>query len=118
MTSNNEIRVVVTGMGAITCLGNSVEEFWNGLKNGQSGIREISLVSPDGFPCKVSGEIQDFDYSEYMDRKEARRMARFSQFAVAAAHQAVKDSGIDFEKEDLDRVGVLIGTGSGGKSVV
>jgi 3-oxoacyl-[acyl-carrier-protein] synthase II len=114
MTSNNEIRVVVTGMGAITCLGNSVEEFWNGLKHGQSGIREISLVSPDGFPCKVSGEIQDFDTADYMDRKEARRMARFSQFAVAAAHQAVKDSGIDFEKEDLDRIGVLIGTGSGG----
>ena len=61
MTSNNENRVVVTGMGAVTCLGNSVEEFWTGLKKGQSGIREISLVSPDGFPCKVSGEIQNFD---------------------------------------------------------
>jgi len=114
MTSNYETRVVVTGMGAITCLGNSIEEFWTGLKNSQSGIRRISLVSPDGFPCKVSGEIQDFDTNDYMDRKEARRMARFSQFAVAAAYQAVKDSGLDFEKEDLDRIGVLIGSGSGG----
>jgi len=114
MTSNYESRVVVTGMGAITCLGNSIEEFWTGLKNSQSGIRRISLVSPDGFPCKVSGEIQDFDTNDYMDRKEARRMARFSQFAVAAAYQAVKDSGLDFEKEDLDRIGVLIGSGSGG----
>jgi 3-oxoacyl-[acyl-carrier-protein] synthase II len=114
MSSNNETRVVITGMGAITCLGNSVEEFWTGLKNAQSGIRQISLVSPDGFPCKVSGEIRDFDTADYMDRKEARRMARFSQFAVAAAHQAVNDSGIDFEKEDLDRIGVLIGSGSGG----
>jgi len=114
MTSNYETRVVVTGMGAITCLGNSVEEFWTGLKNAQSGIRRISLVSPDGFPCKVSGEIQDFDTNDYMDRKEARRMARFSQFAVAGAFQAVKDSGLDFEKEDLDRIGVLIGSGSGG----
>ncbi len=114
MTSNNESRVVVTGMGAITCLGNSVDEFWTGLKNGTSGIREISLVSPDGFPCKVSGEIQHFDASEHMDRKLARRMARFSQFAVVAAQQAVRDSGLDFEKEDLDRVGVLIGSGSGG----
>ncbi|HIK88992.1 MAG TPA: beta-ketoacyl-[acyl-carrier-protein] synthase II [Dehalococcoidia bacterium] len=114
MTSNNQTRVVITGMGAITALGNSVDEFWTGVKNGQSGIREISLVSPDGFPCKVSGEIQNFDATEYMDRKEARRMARFSQFAVAAAYQSVKDSGIDFEKEDLDRVGVLIGSGSGG----
>jgi len=105
---------VITGMGAITALGNTVDEFWTGIKHGKSGIREISLVSPDGFPCSVSGEIQDFDATDYMDRKEARRMARFSQFAVAAAHQAVKDSGIDFEKEDLDRIGVLIGSGSGG----
>ena len=114
MTSNNETRVVVTGMGAITCLGNTVEEFWTGLKNGQSGIQQISLVSPVGFPCKVSGEIRDFNANDYMDRKEARRMARFSQFAVAAAHQAVKDAGLDFENEDLDRIGVLIGSGSGG----
>ncbi len=114
MTNNNENRVVITGMGAITCLGNSVDEFWTGLKNGKSGIREISLVSPDGFPCRVSGEVRDFDTAEYMDRKESRRMARFSQFAVAAAHQAVKDSGLDLENEDLDRIGVLIGSGSGG----
>jgi 3-oxoacyl-[acyl-carrier-protein] synthase II len=114
MTSNSKTRVVVTGMGAITCLGNSVKQFWTGVKNGQSGIREISLVSPDGFPCRVSGEIQDFDPTEHMDRKEARRMARFSQFAVVAADQAVEDSGLDFEKEDLDRIGVLIGSGSGG----
>ena len=101
-------------MGAITCLGNSVDKFWTGLKNGKSGIKEISLVSPDGFPCKVSGEVHDFDTAIYMDRKESRRMARFSQFAVAAAHQAVEDSGLDLENEDLDRVGVLIGSGSGG----
>ena len=106
--------MVITGMGAITCLGNSVDEFWTGLKNGKSGIREISLVSPDGFPCRVSGEVRDFDTAEYMARKESRRKARFSQFAVAAAHQAVKDSGLDLENEDLDRIGVLIGSGSGG----
>lgn len=114
MTTDNQARVVVTGMGAVTCLGNSVTEFWGGLKNGQSGIREISLVSPDGFPCRVSGEIQEFDTSDYMDRKEARRMARFSQFAVVAAHQAVDDSGLNFDDEDLDRIGVLMGSGSGG----
>ncbi|MBT3995609.1 MAG: beta-ketoacyl-ACP synthase II [Chloroflexi bacterium] len=114
MTRNSETRIVVTGMGAVTCLGNTVEQFWTGVKSGQSGIREISLVSPDGFPCSVSGEIQDFDPTEHMDRKEARRMARFSQFAIVAADQAVEDSGIDFEKEDLDRIGVLIGSGSGG----
>mgnify|MGYP001223598781 FL=1 len=114
MSSTHENRVVITGMGAITCLGNSVDEFWTGLKNGQSGIRKISLVSPTRFPCKVSGEIRDFDTNDFMDRKEARRMARFSQFAVAAAHQAINDSELDFEQEDLDRIGVLIGSGSGG----
>jgi 3-oxoacyl-[acyl-carrier-protein] synthase II len=114
MTKNNETRVVVTGMGAITCLGNSIEEFWNGVKNGQSGIRKISLVSPDGFPCSVSGEIQNFNASDFMDRKEARRMARFSQFAVVAAQQAVEDSGLNLDNEDPDRIGVLIGSGSGG----
>ncbi|MQG88937.1 MAG: beta-ketoacyl-ACP synthase II [SAR202 cluster bacterium] len=114
MNTNQENRVVVTGLGAITCLGNSVDEFWNGLKAGQSGIREISLVSPEGFPCRVSGEIQEFDASDYMDRKEARRMARFSQFAVVAAHQAVQDSRLNFDNEDRDRIGVLMGTGSGG----
>ena len=114
MTNNHGNRAVITGMGAITCLGNSVEKFWTGLKNGQSGIGEISLVSPEGFPCKVSGEVRNFDTLDYMNRKESRRMARFSQFAVAAAHQAVDDSGIDFESEDLDQVGVLIGSGSGG----
>jgi len=114
MSTKYENRVVITGMGAITCLGNSVDEFWTGLKNGQSGIREISLVSPTGFSCKVSGEIRDFDTSDFMDRKEARRMARFSQFAVAAAHEAINDSQLDFEQEDLDRIGVLIGSGSGG----
>ncbi|MBC8453048.1 MAG: beta-ketoacyl-[acyl-carrier-protein] synthase II, partial [Chloroflexi bacterium] len=114
MTSNNETRVVITGMGAVTCLGNSVDEFWTGLKGGKSGIREISLVSPEGFPCKVSGEIQNFDPTDYMDRKEARRMARFSQFAVVAAQQAIDDSGLNFDNEDLDRIGVLIGSGSGG----
>ena len=114
MTSDNQNRVVVTGLGAITCLGNSVDEFWTGLKSGQSGIREISLVSPEGFPCRVSGEIQDFDTSDYMARKEARRMARFSQFAVVAGYQAVADSGLNLDDEDLDRIGVLMGTGSGG----
>jgi len=114
MISNNQNRVVVTGMGAITCLGNSVDEFWTGIKTGKSGIREISLVSPDGFPCSISGEIQDFDASDYMDRKEARRMARFSQFAVVAAGQAIEDSGLELHNEDHDRIGVLIGSGSGG----
>jgi len=114
MTKGNDKRVVVTGLGAITCLGHSVDEFWTGIKAGKSGIGEISLVSPDGFPCKVSGEIRDFNPADYMDRKEARRMARFSQFAIAASKEAMSDSGLDLDDEDPDRIGVLIGSGSGG----
>lgn len=110
----NETRVVVTGIGAMSPLGKSVDEYWDGLRNGRSGIREIAAVSPDGFPCKVSGEVPDFDPTKWMDKREARRMGRFSQLAVAATYEAVEDSGLDMSKEDPDRVGVLMGSGSGG----
>ncbi len=109
-----ETRVVVTGIGAMSPLGKSVDEYWDGLKNGRSGIREIAAVSPDGFPCKVSGEVPDFDPTVWMDKREARRMGRFSQLAVAATHEALEDSGLDMSKENPDRVGVLMGSGSGG----
>ena len=115
MSNNSDRnRVVVTGLGAMTCLGKSVDEYWTNLKAGTSGIRTISLVPPEPFPCKVSGEVQDFDPTERIDRKEARRMGRFSQLAVHAAHEAVEDSGLDMSKEDSDRVGILIGCGAGG----
>lgn len=113
-TYRNETRVVVTGMGAMTPLGKSVDEYWNGLKNGKSGIREIQAVSPEGFPCKVSGEVPDFDPTEWIDKRESRRMGRFSQLAVAATYEAMESSGLDMSKEDPERVGVLMGSGSGG----
>lgn len=109
-----ERRVVVTGMGAMSPLGKSVAEYWDGLRNGRSGIREIQAVSPDGFPCKVSGEVPDFDPTNWIDRREARRMGRFSQLSVAATHEAMEQSGLDLESIDPDRIGVLIGSGSGG----
>lgn len=95
-------------------LGKSVAEYWDGLKNGRSGIRQITAVDPEGFPCKVSGEVPDFDPTEWMDRREARRMGRFSQLALAAAYQAIESSGLNMSKENPDRVGVLMGSGSGG----
>jgi 3-oxoacyl-[acyl-carrier-protein] synthase II len=101
-------------MGAMSPLGQSVTEFWNGLKAGRSGIRRIERVDPESFPCKVSGEIQDFDPTTRIDKREARRMGRFSQLAVFAAHEAVDNSGLDFSKEDPEQVGILIGSGSGG----
>ncbi len=103
-------------MGAMTCLGKSPEEFWNNLKNGVPGTRRMSIIDPTPFPCKVSGEVQDFNPSEggIIHRREARRMGRFSQFAVHASDQAIKDSGLDLDEEDRERVGVLIGCGAGG----
>ena len=106
-------KVVVTGMGIMSCLGSSVEEFWGALKNGKSGIRQISQVDPNSFPCKVSGEIQDFIPRDWMNPKEAKRMGRFSQLAVAASKTAVDQS--DFQsKVDPSRIGVLLGCGIGG----
>lgn len=115
MTTNGDrTRVVVTGLGALSCLGNSVEEYWDGLKAGRSGIRQIRHVSAYKFPCKVSGEVQDFDPTKLIDRKEVRRMGRFSQLAVGAAYEAIHQANLDLDKEDRDRVGVLLGCGSGG----
>jgi 3-oxoacyl-[acyl-carrier-protein] synthase II len=112
-------RVVVTGLGAITPLGSSVEAYWEGLKAGRSGIRPITQFDATGYPTRIAGEVPDFDVTQYVaDRKEARRLARFSQFAIAAAMQAVKDAGLDMAKEDAERVGVYIGSGMGALGVI
>jgi 3-oxoacyl-[acyl-carrier-protein] synthase II len=107
-------RVVITGMGALTPLGNSVEEFWQGCVEGRSGIDWITLFDNSAYPVKVDGEVRNFDPTQYMDRKEARRMARFSQLSVAAARMALADSGLKLEEEDTTRIGVLLGNGNGG----
>ncbi len=109
-------RAVITGMGAMTCLGKSPDEFWSNLKEGVSGIRRMSLIDPTPFPCKVSGEVYDFDPTAggLMDRREARRMGRFSQLAVHASNAAIVDAGLEIESEDPERLGVLIGCGAGG----
>src|SRR3970282_306741 len=96
--------VVITGMGALTPLGNSVDEFWQGCVEGRSGIDWITLFDNSAYPVKVDGEVRNFDPQDYMDRKEARRMARFSQLSVAAARMAVEDSGIALDKEDTTRI--------------
>ena len=111
-------RVVITGAGVLSPLGNSVEEMWSGAVAGRSGIGRLSIIDqladPDMYPCQVAGEVEGFDPTEYLDRKDARRMARFSQFAVAAAKQALKQSQFDLSKEDLERVGTICGNGGGG----
>ena len=107
-------RVVVTGMGAVTPLGDSVDEYWKSLVKGKSGIGPMTLADPTEYPCKVAGEIPDFDPAKYINPREARRMARFSQTAVAAAALALEDSGINLSSEDEERMGVVMGNGNGG----
>jgi 3-oxoacyl-[acyl-carrier-protein] synthase II len=112
--TNKGTRVVVTGMGAITPLGNSVDDYWSSLVRGESGIGPITLADTSDFPSKIAGEASDFDPGEFMDTKEHKRMARFSQLAVAAAGLAIKDSGLDLDNGDRDRIGVVMGNGVGG----
>ena len=107
-------RVVITGMSAVTPLGQTVDEYWGSLVEGKSGIGPITLCDPSGFPCQIAGEVSDFDPAQFIDAKEARRMARFSQLAVAAAGLAIEDARLDMSKEDPERLGVLLGNGIGG----
>ena len=107
-------RVVVTGMGVISPVGNTIDQFWKSLINGISGIGPITLCDPAPFPCKIAGEVKNFDTSDYMDIKDSKRMARFSQLAVAASNLAIADSGIDISDENPDEIGVFVGNGNGG----
>jgi len=107
-------RVVVTGLGAITPAGQDVASYWDALVRGESGIGPITLFDSDGYPCKVAGEVKNWDPTAYIERKAARRMARFSQFMVAAASQAFEDAAMELGREDSTRVGVLVGNGGGG----
>ena len=111
-------RVVVTGLGAITPIGNNVDAFWEGIKSGKCGIDKVTLFDASDMKTQIAGEVKDFDPSEYIDKKEARRMDRYAQFALAAASEAVKDSGLDMEKEDAWKVGVVTGSGIGGISTL
>ena len=112
--NSEQVRVVVTGMGAMTPLGESPDEFWRNLAAGRSGVGPMTLCDPTGYPCRISGEVTGFDPEQYIPGREARRMARFSQLAVAAGLQAAKASGIDVSCEDPYRVGVILGNGNGG----
>ncbi len=106
-------RVVVTGMGAITPIGLSVDEFWEGIKEGKIGFDWITRFDTTDFKCKLAAEVKGFDGKNYMDFKAAKRMELFSQYAVAATKEAIADAGLDMEKEDPYRVGVAVGSGTG-----
>jgi 3-oxoacyl-[acyl-carrier-protein] synthase II len=111
-------RVVVTGLGAITPIGNTLTEYWEGLMNGRNGIAPITLFDPSRHDCRIAGEVKGFDPQAYMDRKDAKRMDRFAQFAVSASKQAIADAGFVINDLNAEQVGVIIGTGIGGLKVL
>ncbi|MCI8320272.1 MAG: beta-ketoacyl-ACP synthase II [Dorea sp.] len=111
-------RVVVTGLGAVTPIGNTVEEFWSGIKEGKVGIGEITKFDTADYKVKLAAEVKGFNPKERMDAKAAKRMEAFSQYAVAAAKEAYEDSGLDMEKEDAFRAGVIVGSGIGSLETV
>jgi 3-oxoacyl-[acyl-carrier-protein] synthase II len=111
-------RVVVTGMGTISPVGNSVSEFWESIKNGKCGIDFITNFDNTDMKVKVAGEVKNFDPSLTIDKKEIKRMDRYSQYAVAAACEAVETSGIDLDKVDKHRLGVMVGSGIGGLGTI
>ena len=106
-------RVVVTGLGAVTPVGNNVQAFWESVKTGKIGIGEITRFDTADFKVKLAAEVKDFNAKDYMDFKSAKRMELFSQYAVAAAKEAMADAGIEMGKEDPFRVGVIVGSGIG-----
>ena len=107
-------RVVITGLGAITPIGNNVTEFWNGIKEGKCGIDKITAFDTSDFKVKLAAEVKGYNAEDYFDRKEAKRLDKFSQYAIIAAKEAWKDSGLEKEKENMERVGVILGSGIGG----
>ena len=109
-----ERRVVITGIGAITPIGNNVEEFWKGIKEGKCGIDEITHFDTTNYKVKLAAEVKNYNPEEYFDRRSAKRLDKFSQFAIIATKEAWNDSKLDKEKEDMERIGVILGSGIGG----
>jgi len=110
----NKRRVVVTGIGAVTPLGNDAETSWTNILAGKSGIGPMTRLNADEYPAKVAAEVKDFSIEEYLDRKDARKMDRFTHYAIAASQMAVKDAKLTITEEIAPRVGVWIGSGIGG----
>ena len=113
-----ERRVVITGLGAITPIGNNTEDFWKGIKEGKCGIDEITNFDTTNFKVKLAAEVKGYNPEDYFDRRSAKRLDKFSQYAIVAAKEAWEDSKLDKEKEDMTRVGVILGSGIGGLETI
>src|SRR2546425_2583957 len=107
-------RVVLTGLGAVTPVGNTADEFWSALLQGRSGVGPITKFDATDYPTRIAGEVRNFDPLDFVDKKEARRLDPFLQYAMACAAMAVQDAALDTDKIDGSRFGVLIGSGIGG----
>ncbi|HAL62693.1 MAG TPA: beta-ketoacyl-[acyl-carrier-protein] synthase II, partial [Chloroflexi bacterium] len=116
--AHNGSRVVITGMGAVTPAGLSVADFWDSITAGRSGVGPVTLFDAEGYPARIAGEVKGFDPLDFMGSREAKRMARFGQFALASVRMALKDGGLDMEQEDGTRVGLEIGSAVGGMEIV
>lgn len=113
-----ERRVVITGLGAITPIGNNVEEFWKGIKTGKCGIAEITEFDTEDYKVKLAGEVKNYNPEEYFDKRSSKRLDKFSQFAIIASKEAMKDSGITPENTDMTRTGIIISSGIGGLGTI
>lgn len=118
MTNFQRKRVVITGLGAITPIGNTLSDYWDGLMAGRNGISTITGFDASRHACQIAGEVKEFDPHQYLDRKDAKRMDRFAQFGVCASKQAIADSQLVIDELNADQIGVLIGTGIGGLKVM
>ncbi|MCT7985367.1 beta-ketoacyl-ACP synthase II [Laspinema sp. A4] len=118
MTSLERKRVVVTGLGAVTPIGNTLQDYWEGLLSGRNGIGPITLFDPSNHSCRIAGEVKGFDPHDYLEKKEAKRMDRFAQFAIAASKQAIADASFEINELSAEQVGIVIGNGIGGMKVM
>lgn len=115
----NRRKVVITGMGVVTPIGSTLAEYWEGLKSGRSGGGPVTKIANlDGFTSTIAAEVKDFDIEQFVPKKEARKMDPFTHYGVAAAIMAAQDSGLDFSREDLERIGVIVSTGIGGLQIM
>ena len=107
-------RVVITGLGAVTPVGNDIPAFWAAIQEGKCGVAPITLYDTENNKCKLAAEVKDFQPEQFLDKKELRHMDRFTQFALVAAREAMQDSGLNMEQEDATRCGTVVSSGIGG----
>src|SRR3989338_5795714 len=111
-------KAVITGMGVVSQIGIGLEAYWKSLMEGRSGVKRVSLFDTSQYACRIAAEVSDFAPERFIEKKKIKRMDRFTQFAMAAAKMAIEDSGLDLSKENPERIGVIVGSGIGGRQTI